>query len=107
MSPFAFAKRRPVTTVTLVLALAGGGVLGMAKMGVDLPPPLSSPRISAGLDSFGARAKRTIGNLVGQFRSSFHKHEEETHQESRKVVVTSPKAMDVTVVERYVCQIHS
>jgi membrane fusion protein (multidrug efflux system) len=107
MNPIAFVVRRPVTTVLLVLALVSGGVLVMAKMGVDLPPPLNSRKISAGLDDIGARAKRMKGYVVGRFGSYFHKHEKETHEEPRKVVVTSPKAMDVTVTGRYVCQIHS
>ena len=45
--------------------------------------------------------------IVGQFESYFQKHEEEPHQESQKIVVTSPKAMDVTVTQDYVCQIRS
>ena len=36
----------------------------------------------------------------------FTKHEEH-HEEPAKVVVTSPKAMDVTITQQYVCQIHS
>ena len=45
--------------------------------------------------------------VVGQYESYFHKHEEEHKEEPRKVVVTSPKAMDVTITQPYVCQIHS
>jgi membrane fusion protein (multidrug efflux system) len=33
--------------------------------------------------------------------------EEEPHEGSHKVVVTSPKAEDVVITQRYVCQIHS
>ena len=31
----------------------------------------------------------------------------ENDQEHRKIVLTSPKAMDVDITQRYVCQIHS
>ena len=45
--------------------------------------------------------------IVGKFESYFHKHEEEHHEEHHKIVVTSPKAKDVTITQQYVCQIHS
>ncbi len=107
MNPIVFIVRRLVTVLMLLVALAGGGVLGLAKMGVDLPPPLNTPRISAYLDDIGARAKRMKESLVGRLESYFLKHQEETHEEPRKVVVTSPKAMDVVITQPYVCQIHS
>ena len=37
MNPIVFAMRRPVTTLMLVVALIGGGVLGLYKMRVDIP----------------------------------------------------------------------
>ena len=45
--------------------------------------------------------------VVSQFESHFQKHEEEHHEENQKIVVTSPKAMDVTITQQFVCQIHS
>jgi membrane fusion protein (multidrug efflux system) len=91
----------------LVVALAGGGVVAMAKMGVDLPQPLDAPKISASVDDIGMRAKKMKEYIVGQFESYFHGHKEEHHEEPRKVVVTSPKVMDVVITQTYVCQIHS
>jgi membrane fusion protein (multidrug efflux system) len=107
MSSIVVAVRRPVTALMLVVALVGGGVLGLAKMGVDLPPPLNTPKMSAWMDSVGTRAKQWKDSIGGRLGSFFHKHEEETHEEPRKVVATSPKVKDVTVTQRLVCQIHS
>ena len=39
--------------------------------------------------------------------SRIFKSTRSTHEEPRKVVVTSPEAEDVTLTQRYVCQIHS
>src|SRR6185437_13068570 len=46
-------------------------------------------------------------SIGGRLKSFFHKQEEATHEEPRKVVATSPRAMNVTLTQRYVCQIHS
>ena len=89
MNPIKFAMRRPVTTLMLVVALIGGGVFGLYKMRVDIPP-LNTPKIYAYLDYIGMRAEQMKGYIVGQFESYFHKHEEEAHQEQHKIVVTSP-----------------
>jgi membrane fusion protein (multidrug efflux system) len=107
MNPLAFVMRRPVTSLLLVLALATGGVLGLAKMGVALPPPLNTPRVAAWLDSVGNRAKQLKESILGRLESYSHKSEEQAHEEPRKVVVTTPKAMDVVISQNYVCQIHA
>ena len=107
MNPIVFAMRRPVTMMMLVAALISGGVLASNKMRSDILPPLNTPKIHVYLDYVGTRAKQMKEYIVGQFESYFHKHEEEHHEEPRKVVVTSPKVMDVTVTQPYVCQIHS
>ena len=107
MNTIVFAMWRPVTTMMLVVALISGGVLASNKMRLDILPPLNTPKIYAYLDYIGMRAKQMKGYIVGQFESYFHKHKEQPHQEHRKVVVTSPKAMDVAITQQYVCQIHS
>jgi membrane fusion protein (multidrug efflux system) len=107
--------RRPVKTLMLVLALGSCLVLGLSKTRGDrIPslngvPPLNTGRIHAYLDYIGMRAKQTKGYVVGQFESYFHKHNEgeEAHHEDQKIVVTSPKGMDVTIKQEYVCQIRS
>ena len=106
MNPIVFVKRRPVTTLMLVVALISGGVFGLNKMRADIPPR-NTPKIYVYLDSIGTNAKQMKGYVVGRFESYFHKHEEEHHEEQRKVVVTSPEAKAVTITQPYVCQIHS
>jgi membrane fusion protein (multidrug efflux system) len=110
LRPFVFAMRRPITTLMLLVALASGAVLGLSKlskMGVDLPPPLNTPQVHAYLDYIDTGVRQMKGFVVRHLESYFRKHQEEHHQEQRKVVVTSPKAMDVIITQRYVCQIHS
>ena len=107
MNPIKFAVRRPVTTLMVVVALIGGGVFGLKKMRADHYPPQKTPKVYVYLDYVEARAKQAKGYIVGQFESYFHKHEEESHEEHHKVVVTSPKLNNVTITQPYVCQIHS
>ena len=102
MNPIKFAMRRPVTTLMLVVALIGGGVLGLYKMRVDIPA-LNTPMIYVRLDHMGVRARQ----VEGRIEAYFHKHEEEHQLEQRKVVVTSPVSKAVTLTQGYVCQIHS
>jgi membrane fusion protein (multidrug efflux system) len=106
MNPIVFVVRRPVTILMLVVALGSSGVLGLSKTRPNIYA-LNMPKIHGYLDYIGTRAKQMKGYLVGQFESYFHKHEEEHHEETRKVVVTSPKEMEVTITQQYVCQIHS
>jgi membrane fusion protein (multidrug efflux system) len=114
VNPIVFVMQRPVKTLMLVVAIGSGGVVGLSKMRGDiLPPlntifpPLNAPKIYASLDSVGMRAQQMKEYIVGRFESYFHKHEEEHHEQDRKIVVTSPKAMDVTITKQYVCQIRS
>jgi membrane fusion protein, multidrug efflux system len=88
MNPIVFARRRPVTTFMLVVALVSGGVLGLSRMRPDLFPPLK-------------------GYIVGHLESYFHKHEEQPHDKHQKIVVTSVKAKAVIITQQYVCQVHS
>ena len=90
----------------LVVTLVGGGVLGCSKMSVGSFPPLNMPKVYMYLDYIGTNALRMKEHVVGRLESYFHK-DEEHHEEPRKVVVTSPEAEDVTLTQRYVCQIHS
>ncbi len=106
MNPIAFAKRRPVSTLMLVVGLVGGGVLGLYKMRVDIPA-LNTPKIYGRIDHIALGAQRVEWRIVGQVESYFHSHKEEHHVEQRKVVVTSPEAKAVVLTEGYVCQIHS
>ena len=73
----------------------------------DSFPPLNSRKVYGYLDLVGARAKQTKNWVVGKYESYFHPKEEEAHEPLRQIVVTSPKAMDITVTQEYVCQIRS
>jgi membrane fusion protein (multidrug efflux system) len=119
MNPIVFALRRPISTTMLVAALVSGGVLASNPMGLDALRSFNAPQIYASVDSVGMRAKQMVDSVgmrakqmkdyvVGQYESYFHKHNEEgVHEGERKIVVTSPKAMDVTITQPYVCQIRS
>jgi membrane fusion protein (multidrug efflux system) len=98
----------------LLVALVSGGVLGLSKLRGDvvsplntMVAPLNTPKIYGYLDTIGMRAKEAKEYIVGKYESYFHKSEEEHKEEPRKVVVTSPKAMEVTLTQPFVCQIHS
>jgi membrane fusion protein, multidrug efflux system len=107
MNPIVFALRRPVTTMMVVGVVISGGVLTLNTMRSDIVRTLSAPKMYAYLDIIGTRAKEAKEYVVGKFESYFHNHEEEHKEEPRKVVVTSPKAMDITLTQPFVCQIHS
>jgi membrane fusion protein (multidrug efflux system) len=107
MNPVVFAMRRPITSLLLVAALVSGGILGLSKIGADKFPAISTPKVHAYLDEIGKRAKQAKGYIVEKWESFFQKHDEEHEEEPRKVVATSPKVMDVTISQQYVCQIHS
>ena len=99
MNPIVSAKRRPVTTMMLVVPLISGSVLAFNKMQVDNFPPLNTPKIHASLDYIGTSAQQVKGYIVGQFEPYFRKHEEQPHEEHRKIVATSPKAKDVIITK--------
>ncbi len=102
-----FAMRRPVKSVMLVAALVSGGALGLSNMRADTLPTLNTPKTHGYVDSIGMRVSQMKAYIVGHLESCFQKHKGEHHQEHRRIVLTSPKVMDVTVSQRYVCQIHS
>lgn len=106
MNPFVFAKRRPVTTLLLIVALVGGGVLGLYKTRANIPG-LDMPKFYERLEPIAARVEHTKEYIVAQYESRFHTHKEEAHHEHHKIVVTSPKSKAVIITQPYVCQIHS
>ncbi|HEX3447676.1 MAG TPA: efflux RND transporter periplasmic adaptor subunit, partial [Isosphaeraceae bacterium] len=106
-NPIALAMRRPIKVLILLATLATGAVLGMKKMGVDLPPPLNTPKVHAYLDYVDTGASQIKGFIVRHLGSYFRKQEEEPHHETHKIVITSPRAQDVIITESFVCQIRS
>ena len=107
MNPIVFAIRRPVTTMLVVGVVISGGVLASNTMRSDIVRTINTPKINGYLDYIGTRGKQAKDYVVAKYESYFHKHQEEHKEEPRKVVVTSPKAMDVTITQPYVCQIRS
>jgi membrane fusion protein (multidrug efflux system) len=102
MNPFAAARRRPITTFLLVLGLASGSALVLETVGVDVIPVLDAEKIESVLDRAGSMAIDRVSSMAMAAEP-----EKQVHEEHQKIVVTSPKALDVTITEPYVCQIHS
>ena len=71
MNPIVFAMRHPITMMMLVVALIGGGSLALAKMRVDIFPPLNSPRIYVVLNYGGMSPQQVEGLVVNQFELNF------------------------------------
>jgi membrane fusion protein (multidrug efflux system) len=107
MNPFVLFVRRLVMTLLLLAALSIGAVAGLAKMGVDLPAPLSTPKVNSYVDYVGAHAEKLKAYITRKFGSYFQKHEEEHQSESHKIVATTPKVQDIILTESFVCQIRS
>jgi membrane fusion protein (multidrug efflux system) len=107
MNAIAFVMRRPFTTMMLVVPLISGGAIASGKLRVDKISPLSSPKMHAYMDDIGASASHAKEYVLGLLESYTQKHEEKQHEGDQKIVLTSPKAMEVTLTQRYVCQIHS
>lgn len=105
--PFTFAIRRPITTFLLFVLITGGAVVGMSKMGVDLPPPLNTPRVHAAVAFVSTGAGHVKDYIVGKYESIFRRNKAEHHEEPPRIVVTSPLVKNLTLTLRYVCQIHS
>ena len=108
MNPIVFARRRPVITIMLVVAIvSGSGALGLLKLRPDLVPPLNAPKVYGYFDYIGIRAKNIKEYVVSHVESYFQKHDEEAHHEGHTVVVTTPMTKDVTLSHPYVCLIRS
>jgi membrane fusion protein, multidrug efflux system len=107
MNSIVRAMRRYVTSIMLVAALISACVLGLSKIRADTYPPLNKPNIHSYFNDIGRHANQMKEYIVRQYESYFDKHTEEHHEENRKLVVTSPKAMDVEITQEFVCQIHS
>jgi membrane fusion protein (multidrug efflux system) len=102
MNPFAFVWRRPVTTTVLVLALTACSVAALDWAGLVAVPMPDLAKLESLLEldgpATGSEAKKPH-QAEGASGESHHAHQ--------KIVATSPKKMDVTLTQPYVCQIHS
>lgn len=107
MNPIVFVKRRPATSLCLVVALAAGGTVASSEMGVKIFPPPVARKIHVSLERIAKGAMKVKGFVAAQVESQLHKHEAQPHHEEHQIVVSSPKARAVTLTQPYVCQIHS
>lgn len=107
MNPISFAIKRPATTLVLVVALVGGGLVGLNEMRADTALPRDTARFYAYLDYIGERVKQAKEYIAGEFASQEGTAEGESHEGHHKVLVTSPVVKDVIITDPYVCQIHS
>ncbi len=71
MNPIAFALRHPITTMMLVVALVGGGVLAVIRMRVDIFPPFDLPQIYVIQNFNGMSPAQMEGLIVNQFELNF------------------------------------
>ena len=107
MNPIAFVRRRPMAALMLAVALAFGALFGMYKLRVDIPS-LNTSLLYAYIDTIGFGAKPFKGpDSSGHESVSENAVEEASGEEAHKIVVTSPMAMDVSIRQPYVCQIHA
>lgn len=95
MNPLAWARRRPILTLLLMIfGLATGVALAWKEVGADIVPALDTARIASWFDSV---------SRIGMSAEP----KEQAHDEHHKIVATSPMALDVTIAQPYVCQIHA
>jgi membrane fusion protein, multidrug efflux system len=106
MNPFVVVFRRPITSLVLVAGLVAGGSFALKRMGVDISPALNTSRIHAAVPALKASWIHVVLDYFGMGAGKKGK-EEPSHEEHRKIVVTSPAAKEVVITQRYVCQIHS
>lgn len=97
-----YALRRVMVTMIPTVALIGGGVLGLYRLRMEIPA-LKTPELYGYLDSMAERAQQMKGQFAGLFQSKVEEH----HHEQHKIVATSPQSKSVTLLQPYVCQIHS
>ena len=96
MNSIVFARRRPVTTLILVVALIGGGALALNQV----RPAFVPSKVYDFLDSMHLSPEQVKGFFVGHAR-------EEHHEEAHTILATYPQSQAVTLTQTYVCQIHS
>jgi membrane fusion protein (multidrug efflux system) len=123
MKFFAFVGRRPITTLLMFFVLALGlfaagsesGIDIASKIGVDLPSRYTNVSFGTLLSAFDevsgfAKANDDVDHDDDERdhdESAESSEHEQGHHMQHKIVVTTPKVMDVEIVQPYVCQIHS
>ncbi len=102
MNVIVFAIRRSITTKKLMLlaALLSCSVLAASRIQVEVDN--ETPRAYGYLACVGTSARQMKDYVVRLYESCFHKQKEPC-----KIVVTTPTAMDLSITERYACQLHA
>jgi len=99
--------RRIIKTLVLTVLAVVVGVLGLSKMGIEVLPHPYSEKVHASVEYLTEHYHKAKEFVSSKLEGAGGEGGEEAHHEPHKLVVTSPKVMDVTLTERYVCQIHS
>ncbi|HEY0981617.1 efflux RND transporter periplasmic adaptor subunit [Schlesneria sp. T3-172] len=87
-----FVRNRPIITLLLAAGILVAGGMGLSASGVELKSVVDTASLHA---------------LSERVESLFQKHEEEHHEETHRIVATTPQSTSVTITQQYVCQIHS
>lgn len=120
MNPVAIFRRRPIISLVLVAALAGGGAQRIWKAPALHLPEFNAFQVYSYMHSISSRFTRLKERVLGHKETaSAEGGEGETEAASegaddesgehgeQKIIVTSPKVKDVRIAREYVCQIHS
>jgi membrane fusion protein (multidrug efflux system) len=136
MRPFAFVRRRPITTLFLLFALcvaAGAAAVTTEagrdiadKLGIDIASKFDKDQMESLLKRVSNIASSVKGHEKGDHGDDHDDDDddhddkdddddddddehgqEQGHHARHKIIVTLPKVMDITVKQPYVCQIHS
>ena len=111
MNLIEFAMRRPFAGLVLLVALASAASWVCGRCGQHRPciyphaTHLKLPSISVP----STWARQADGSELRRACMSrrLHEQSEQAENEHQKIVLTSPHATDVTITQRYVCQIRS
>ena len=71
MNPTAFAMRRPITVVMVIVALLGGGVLAFEQMRVDIFPAINAPQIYVLNNYAGMDPSQIEGIITNVYEQNF------------------------------------
>src|SRR3954451_11710509 len=85
MNPIVFARRRPVTVMMLVLALAIGGGFSIVRMQKDIFPSLNQPILYVIHNYGGMDPKQIEGLITNQYELFFQYVNSVEHVESRSI----------------------
>ena len=85
MNPIVFALRHPITMIMLVVALVGGGALALARMRIDIFPPINESSIYVFTNYGGYDPFQMEGLLVSPFELWFQFVDGVRSMESRSI----------------------